>query len=123
MMKGTSVSFVVLFLVLFFVGIGGSIGMLTNPATPAGHEGYVYERPRILGEGGFRGQIAGPGNFGVSLWRNEVINLDIRPNTYTEQFKILAKDDLNISFNFHAVLGVKPGNVKGVVEEFGAQNW
>ena len=51
----------------------GAIGC-TNPYTPAGHEGYVYERPRIFGKGGFQGAVPGPGNFGVSLLRNEVIN-------------------------------------------------
>jgi hypothetical protein len=42
----------------------------TNPVTPAGHEGYVFERPRVLGKGGLRGIVSGPGNFGRSLFRN-----------------------------------------------------
>ena len=67
----------------------------TNPYTPAGHEGYVFERPRVLGKGGFRGTVKGPGNYGLSLFRNEIVNIDIRPKTYTEQFKILTSDDLN----------------------------
>ena len=65
----------------------------SNPYTPAGHEGYVFERPRVFGKGGYRGVIKGPGNFGVSAFRNEVINIDLRPQTYSETFKILAKDD------------------------------
>jgi len=32
-------------------------------------------------------------NFGLSPLRNEVVNVDIRPQTYTERFKILARDD------------------------------
>ncbi|WP_281212264.1 SPFH domain-containing protein [Shewanella insulae] len=95
----------------------------TNPNTPAGEEGYVFEKPRIFGAGGYRGTLIGPSNYGVSLWRNEVINIDMRPNTYTENFKILAKDDLNISFNFHAVIAIKSGTVKQVVEQYGAENW
>ena len=71
----------------------------SNPSTPAGHEGYVKENPRIWGKGGFRGSLKGPANYGVSLWRNEVENVDFRPQTYTETFNILAKDELNISFN------------------------
>lgn len=95
----------------------------TNPHTPAGNEGYVYEDPRIFGKGGHRGVVSGPGNYGVSLWRNKIINIDIRPATYTEQFKILAKDDLNVSFNFHAVISVNKGKVADVVQNFGGENW
>jgi regulator of protease activity HflC (stomatin/prohibitin superfamily) len=32
----------------------------TNPETPAGHEGYVFERPRVMGKGGFRGIVREP---------------------------------------------------------------
>jgi regulator of protease activity HflC (stomatin/prohibitin superfamily) len=65
----------------------------------------------------------GPGNYGASLWRNEVINIDKRPATYTESFKILAKDDLNVSFNFHAILSVESGRVQEVIEEYGGEHW
>lgn len=34
----------------------------TNPNTPAGEEGYVYEDPRIWGTGGFQGVMTGPAN-------------------------------------------------------------
>jgi SPFH domain / Band 7 family len=95
----------------------------SNPYTPAGHEGYVYERPRVLGEGGFQGVVHGPGNFGVSLLRNEVINIDLRPQTYTEEFRILAGDDLNVSFDVHAVLAIEPGRVESVVTEYGGAEW
>ena len=95
----------------------------TNPYVPAGHEGYVFERPRLLGQGGFRGTVAGPGNYGVLLCRNEVTTIDMRPQTYTEPFRILAKDDLNIGFDFHAVLSVKSGTVRAVVERYGGDNW
>ncbi|WP_372880174.1 SPFH domain-containing protein [Psychromonas sp.] len=100
-----------------------SVTSFSNPGTPAGHEGYVYEDPRIFGSGGYRGVLTGPSNFGVSLWRNKVINIDVRPNTYTENFQILAKDDLNISFNFHAVISIKPKTIKRVVEQFGGEKW
>ena len=103
--------------------VGLMIPLMTNPHTPTGYEGYVYEHPRVFGEGGFRGAITGPTNFGASLWRNQVINIDTRPSTYTENFKILAKDDLNVSFNFHAVIGLEPGHIKRVVEEYGGEHW
>ena len=95
----------------------------SNPYTPPGHEGYVYERPRILGQGGFQGTVSGPGNYGLSVLRNEVVNIDIRPQTYTEAFQILAKDDLNVSFQVHAVLEIEPGQVEDVVLRMGGQDW
>lgn len=108
-----------------FMGIFATVSLTacTNPNTPAGHEGYVFEKPRIFGAGGYRSTLKGPSNYGVSLWRNQVINIDMRPNTYTENFKILANDDLNISFDFHAVISIKQGTVKGVVESYGGEKW
>ncbi len=110
---------------LLIVGILAmvSLSSCTNPNTPAGHEGYVYEKPRFFGAGGYRDTLKGPANYGFSLWRNQVINIDMRPSTYTENFKILARDDLNISFSFHAILSIKTGAVQQVVENFGGEKW
>ena len=47
----------------------------------------------------------------------------MRPNTYNEDLKILAKDDLNITFHFHAVLSMKENSVKAVVQKYGAEKW
>jgi regulator of protease activity HflC (stomatin/prohibitin superfamily) len=66
--------------------------------------------------------VRGPGNYGVSLFRNQVINIDIRPKTYTEQFKILAQDDLNIAFRFHAVIRIEPGTIEDVVLKYGGKD-
>ncbi|RWX47173.1 hypothetical protein VT98_12361, partial [Candidatus Electrothrix communis] len=67
-------------LAIFAVGSFALLGIFgTNPNTPAGHEGYVYEQPRMFGKGGFRGDLKGPSNYGISLWRNEVMNVDFRP--------------------------------------------
>lgn len=111
----------ILALVMVVIGTGLLAGC-TNPSTPAGHEGYVKENPRVWGKGGFKGALIGPANFGVSIWRNEVENVDFRPQTYGESFKILAKDELNITFRFQTIIKVKPGTVKSVVEEYaGAQ--
>ena len=90
----------------------------SNPSTPAGHEGYVKENPRIFGKGGFRGELKGPQNYGMSLWRNEVENVDFRPQTYAETFNILTKDELNISFRFQTIIKVKPETIRSVVEEY-----
>ena len=101
---------IVLFVFLWMFG--------TNPNTPAGNEGYVFEKPRMFGNGGFRGELKGPANYGISFWRNEITNVDFRPKTYSEGFKILAKDELNISFRFQAIIKVKSGTIKTVVEDF-----
>jgi len=95
----------------------------TNPITPAGNEGYVYENPRVFGKGGFRGILVGPANYGVSVNRNQVINIDFRPITYNEPFKILAKDELNVSFRYQSVIKIKPGSVKEVVEHYAGQDF
>lgn len=106
-----------------FVTVLALSQLTTNPYVPAGHEGYVFERPRIFGTGGFRGVVEGPGNYGLTLWRNEAIGIDTRPQTFTEPFSILARDDLNIEFDSHVVLKVRKGGVKQVVEEFGGENY
>ena len=103
----------VLFVVLF----------RTNPYVPPGHEGYVYERPRVFGNGGFRGTITGPGNFGMSFFRHEVVSVDMLPTTYTEEFDVLTQDDLNIRFRFHAVISIEPGSVVRIVEQYGGVDW
>jgi hypothetical protein len=95
----------------------------SNPYTPPGHEGYVYERPRLIGTGGAQGSVTGPGNYGVSVLRNEVVNIDVRPQTYTEAFQILARDDLNVSFQVHVVLAIEPGHVEDVVVRLGSERW
>ncbi|MCK5807460.1 hypothetical protein KAH37_00595 [bacterium] len=101
-------------LILFSLAVTGC----TNPFTPAGHEGYVMEHPRVWGSGGFQGSLIGPSNYGVSFWRNEVENVDFRPQTYSESFNILVKDELNISFRFQTIIKVKKGSVKEVVEGY-----
>ncbi len=117
------------FTVILCVVITGLLSVMvvntfgTNPHTPAGHEGYVYERPRVFGKGGFRGEMKGPANYGVSLWRNEVINVDFRPKTYPEGFNILAKDELNVPFRFQSIIRVKDGTVREVVEQYAGNDF
>jgi len=103
---------------LFLLGALLYLSGCTNPSTPAGYEGYVKENPRIWGNGGFQGVLKGPANYGMSLWRNEVENVDFRPRTYGESFKILAKDELNIAFRFQTIIKIRPGTVKTVVEDY-----
>jgi len=97
--------------------------MFTNPYTPEGHEGYVFEQPRVWGNGGFQGAVRGPGNYGFAIWRNRAINVDFRPQTINEDFKILARDDLNVTFRFQGVFKVNEGTIQDVVEKYGGQVW
>ena len=108
--------------IVFGIMLIGLIGC-TNPSTPAGHEGYVKENPRIWGKGGFKGVLKGPANYGVSIWRNEVENVDIRPQTYAEKFNILTKDELNISFRWQTIIKINPGSIKEVVETYAGSNF
>ncbi|MCI5128681.1 MAG: hypothetical protein D3907_09325 [Candidatus Electrothrix sp. AUS3] len=118
--NGIKAGISIFFLFVFFlVGLFVLLGIFgTNPNTPAGHEGYVFENPRMFGNGGFRGELKGPSNYGISLWRNQVTNVDFRPKTYPENFKILAKDELNISFRFQSIIKVKPNTIRTVVEDY-----
>jgi len=90
----------------------------SNPMTPAGHEGYVKESPRLFGKGGFQGVLKGPSNFGVSIFRNEVENVDFRPRTYPESFKILTKDELNVDVRWQTIIKIKPNSIKTVIEDY-----
>jgi len=101
---------------IFFLSL---MACTTNPEVEAGLEGYVYESPRIFGNGGYQGSIVGPGNFGVSFLRNRVATIDVRPTTVTEVYSILSKDDLKLTLQSHARLQFKQGEVKVIVEEFG----
>ncbi len=95
----------------------------SNPSTPAGHEGYVKESPRVWGKGGFVGVLKGPANYGVSLWRNEVENVDFRPQTYSESFKILSSDELNITLRWQTIIKIKPGTIRDVVENYAGKDF
>ena len=107
-------------LVLFFICL---YMFGTNPYTPAGNEGYVIESPRMFGNGGYKGNLKGPANYGISMWRNQVKNVDFRPKTYSEPFKILAKDELNMFFHFQSIIKVKLGSIKTVVEDFAGNSF
>ena len=121
---GTIITLIITLGVFFMFGLLVFLYFFgTNPITPPGNEGYVFENPRVFGNGGYRGSLTGPSNFGVSLWRNKVTNVDFRPKTYIESFKILAKDELNVTFRYQAVIMVKPGTIKNVVEHYAGNDF
>jgi hypothetical protein len=92
-----------------------------NHHTPPGHEGYVRSTP-LVGAGAFVGTQAGPTSTGW-VWRQKVVNIDMRPRTFSEKMRIVTSDQLELSFAAHARIRPKPGGVKGIVEKFGGESW
>ena len=76
-----------------------------------------------MGQGGFVGVLKGPLNYGVSIWRNEVENVDFRPQTYNESFNILTSDELNFTLRWQTILKIKPDSIKIVVENYAGQEF
>ena len=103
--------------------------VFSNPMVEAGYVGYVYKEPVKLSrtEGGFYRTIEGPGRLGLRFSQSEykVIPIDIRYRTYSERFKILAADQLNIEFTAHARLRAKrdENSIREIVEIYGGSNW
>ncbi|MDE3268756.1 MAG: SPFH domain-containing protein [Pseudomonadota bacterium] len=125
-----------------FVGLGiGIVGVpivlnlskkflvFSNPMVEAGYVGYIYKEPVRFSatKGGFHKTVVGPARLGLHLSPNEykVIPIDIRYKTYSERFKILAADQLNIEFMAHVRLRAKrdENSIRQIVEVYGGTNW
>ncbi|MFK7987647.1 MAG: SPFH domain-containing protein [Sandaracinaceae bacterium] len=91
----------------------------TNQTTPEGHEGYITHEPLVAGQAHYVGSQTGPTSTGL-VWRQYLTNVDMRPKTYTEQFRILSRDNLNVGFEAHLRISLRAGTVRRVVEELGA---
>jgi regulator of protease activity HflC (stomatin/prohibitin superfamily) len=100
----------------------GGLAACTNPETPAGHEGYVYHVPMVFGKLDYRQTLTGPSSTGVS-WRLFVENIDMRAQSYSEDFALLTRDNLNVSFQVSTRIALRPGSVREVVEQYGGVNW
>jgi hypothetical protein len=116
---GPSVGAVAVLLILAVAGLS-RVGCV-NQHTPPGHEGYVRSKP-IAGAGKFVGIQEGPTSTGW-VWRQEVVNIDMRPKTYSEHNAILTAEQLKLSFRAHARIRLRKGSVQQVVEQFGGANW
>ena len=92
----------------------------TNETTPEGYDGYIVHQPLAIGEAHFVDSQTGPTSTGL-VWRQYVINVDMRPKNYSEEFHILSRDNLNIGFEAHARIGLRSGSVREVVDGFGVQ--
>lgn len=89
-----------------------------NQTTPEGHVGYVYHVPLVVGRAGFVATQRGPTSTGM-VWRQSVINVDVRPKNYSEAFHILSRDNLMVGFEAHARISIRPENVRQLIERFG----
>jgi hypothetical protein len=109
-------------LLVALVGIAGlsRVGCV-NVYTPAGHEGYLKSKP-IFGSAEFVGVQVGPTSTGW-VWRQETVNIDMRPRTYSEEMRIPTKDRLELAYRAHARIRLRPGRVRDVVERLGGANW
>ncbi|NOY91391.1 MAG: hypothetical protein GXP55_09280 [Deltaproteobacteria bacterium] len=94
----------------------------TNPFTPAGYEGYVLYRPLIFGQREFVEAQTGPTSTGWR-WRQSVQNIDVRPATHSEQMHIFSSDNLEVSFDVHARIQIRPDTIRAVVEHFSGEGW
>jgi hypothetical protein len=92
-----------------------------NVHTPPGFEGYVKSRP-FVGAGKFIGAQTGPTSTGW-VWRQDVVNIDMRPRTYSEEMTIPTKNRVEIALRAHARIKLRREGVKQVVEELGGEEW
>jgi len=105
---------------VILVSIVNRVGCV-NVATPPGHEGYIKSRP-IAGAAKFVGIQHGPTSTGWK-WRLAVVNIDMRPRTYSESMRIITAERLELKFRAHARMRLRRGSVRQVVEKFGGSNW
>jgi hypothetical protein len=110
-----------LLVVLVLVLAGLSRVGCVNQHTPAGYEGYVRSKP-IAGAGKYIGNQTGPTSTGW-VWRQEVVNIDMRPRTYSEEMTIPTANRLNVTLRAHARIKLRKDGVKVIVEKFGGENW
>jgi regulator of protease activity HflC (stomatin/prohibitin superfamily) len=104
------------------VAAAASVAGCTNPEVPQGHEGYVYHVPLMVGEMEYRETLRGPASTGVS-WRLYVDTVDMRARSYKEDFQLLTRDNLSVSFEVNTRIKLRDGSVKEIVEEWGGEKW
>ena len=98
-----------------------SLGGCSNAATPEGQVGYIHHVPLVFGRAGFVDTQTGPTSTGV-VWRQFVINVDVRAKNYTEDFHILSRDNLTVGFECHARIAVRGSAVRTLIEEMGTSD-
>jgi len=94
----------------------------TNPYTPPGYEGYVFHQPLVFGQREFVEAATGPSSTGWR-WRQFVRTIDVRPATHSEDMHIFSSDNLEVSFQVHARIRIRPGTIRTLVEHFSGDTW
>lgn len=92
-----------------------------NHHTPAGHAGYIRSTP-IVGAGEFVGTQLGPTSTGY-VWRQQLVNIDIRSTTRSEELTIPTSDRLRVDLRAHARIRPNPEMIRELVDTFGGENW
>lgn len=92
-----------------------------TPGIDAGHEGVLVQKPFLFGHGGVDPVplVAGRGNVALTT---EVIEVDVRPHQYSEDFGIVSSENTSVSFNAYLVAQVIPGRSPELIQRFGP-NW
>jgi len=92
-----------------------------NPHTPAGNVGYIKSVP-LFGAGEFVGTQVGPTSTGW-VWRQELVNIDVRTRTFTEEMLIPTRNRLELTLKAHARIRLRTERIREVVEKYGGENW
>jgi hypothetical protein len=118
--RATSAAFLIGIVVLLLVFALSRVGCV-NLHTPPGHEGYLRSNP-IAGAGSFAGIQHGPTSTGW-VWRQQLVNIDMRTSTYSEEMSIVTAERLTLTFKAHVRIKLRPGSVRLVVESLGGPDW
>jgi regulator of protease activity HflC (stomatin/prohibitin superfamily) len=118
--KIVSSSLVFTFLAALVLFAASRVGCV-NIHTPPGFEGYIRSNP-IAGQSAFVGIQHGPTSTGW-VWRQQVVNIDVRPRTYSEEMSIVTAERLPLSFKAHTRIQLRKNSVREVVEKYGGPDW
>jgi regulator of protease activity HflC (stomatin/prohibitin superfamily) len=114
----SAIVFAFLFLLVLFIA---SRAGCVNLNTPPGYEGYLRSNP-IAGQSAFVGIQDGPTSTGW-VWRQQVVNIDFRPRTFSEEMSIVTAERLPLTFRAHTRIQLRRGSVREVVEKYGGPDW
>jgi len=92
-----------------------------NVHTPPGYVGYVRSEP-FFGAGEFVGTQVGPTSTGW-VWRQHVVNIDVRRRTYSEEMVVITAKGSELQFRAHARIALDPKKIRDVVERYGGPDW